>query len=43
VSPSVAIGLGGAIFALALGVTLWVNYGAVIFSAITEFGMLICG
>lgn len=42
-SPSVAIGLGGAAFVLALGVTLWVEHGAVIFEALTAFGVLICG
>ncbi|GAB5378422.1 MAG: hypothetical protein AcusKO_48840 [Acuticoccus sp.] len=38
-----AIGVGAGAFLLALGGVLWLGFGPVIYSAITEFGVLICG
>ena len=38
-----ALSITAAIFLLALGVTLWVTMGPVIFAVMTEFGQLICG
>lgn len=42
-SPELAIGTVGSAFLLALGAFLWVRFGDVIFYALTEFGVLICG
>lgn len=42
-SPALAIGTAGSAFLLALGGFLWLRFGDVIFYAITEFGVLICG
>ncbi len=42
-NPSLAIGACGSAFLVALGVFLWLRFGDVIFAAMTEFGVLICG
>lgn len=37
------IAVGASVFLTALGAVLWLGFGPIIFSAITEFGLLICG
>ncbi|MEM9220878.1 MAG: hypothetical protein AAGB11_00555 [Pseudomonadota bacterium] len=42
-NASVSIGVGAGAFLLALGAVMWWQAGPAVFTAITQFGLMICG